>query len=72
VVEVRVGEQDGLDVELQLRDGALEAGRLLPGVDDERGGGTVAAEDEAVLGQRADREGADVHHCCCWRRMRRW
>ena len=60
VVEVAVGEEDRLD----LRPARLDRGEdplgLLAGVDDEHPVGALAAQQEAVLGERADREHLDV------------
>ena len=59
VVEVAVGEQDRLDL-AHLPGGGEDPLRLLAGVDDEDAVGALAAQQEAVLGDRADREHLDV------------
>ena len=61
VVEVGVGEQDRVDPDPELVDGAEDPLRLLAGVDDQPAVGAVAADDVAVLGHLADGEAADVH-----------
>ena len=71
VVEVRVRQQDRLEVEAELLDRAEQPRRLLAGVDDHGLARAVPAEQEAVLGHRADGEHPDVHHCWsffAWRR----
>jgi hypothetical protein len=61
VVEVRVGEQDRGDVDLELVDRLDQALGLVARVDHERPRGAVEAGDVAVLLHRPDGEGADVH-----------
>ena len=59
-------------------DRAEDALGLVAGIDDQPAVGALAAEDEAVLGHRADGEAADVHlsalRCClrAWASRRAW
>ena len=61
VIEVAVGEQDRLELDSQLLDRRQQPRRLLAGIDDQALVGALAAEDVAVLGDRADGEAADLH-----------
>jgi hypothetical protein len=61
VVEVGVGEQDRVDPDPELVDKLQDPLGLLAGIDDQPALRALAADDEAVLGHRADREHADVH-----------
>ena len=66
VVEVAVGEEDRLDRHAHLLDRGQDPLGLLAGVDDQRPVGAVAAQQEAVLGDRADREHLDIEaHFLC-------
>ena len=60
VVEVAVGDQDRLDLGAGLLDLGEDPLRLLARVDDQRLVGALAADDEAVLGDRADGELANL------------
>ena len=68
VVEVAVGDEDGLQLHAQRVDGLQQALGLIAGVDDDRARGLAGvavgvgthAHDVAVLLHRADGEGADV------------
>ena len=60
VVEVAVGEQDRLDLGPIASARGEDPLRLLARVDDEDAVGALAAQQEAVLGDRADGEHLDV------------
>ena len=61
VIDVRVSQQDRLDVEPELVDRGEQARSFVARVDHDGLLGTVAAEDVGVLGERSDGEAADVH-----------
>jgi hypothetical protein len=61
VVEVRVGEQDGLDRGAELGDLAEDALVLVAGVDDDAALAVVGPGDVAVLLQLPDGQPAGLH-----------
>jgi hypothetical protein len=61
VVEVGVGEEDGVEGDPESLDHVQNPVGLVARIDDDRARGAVAAHEVAVLLDRADREGADVH-----------
>ena len=60
VVEVAVGDEDRLDLAARRLDRGEDPLGLLAGVDDQQPVGALAAEQEAVLGDRADGEHLDL------------
>src|SRR5205807_6305170 len=60
VVEMRVGEQDRLELDAEVLDGVQQPIGLLAGVDHEGAGRVLRADEERVLLDRADGEHADV------------
>jgi hypothetical protein len=65
VVEVRVREQDRLEVEPELLDGAEELVLLVARIEDHGLVRALAADDVGVLLRRADGEHADFHQRGC-------
>jgi hypothetical protein len=72
VVEVRVREQDPLELHAQLPDRVQQGVGLVSRVHDQSAVGAVAPEDVRVLGHRADGEHPNVHdQRACLRRWRK-
>jgi hypothetical protein len=72
VIEVRVSEQDALELHAQLPDRVQQLVGLVARIDDQSLVRAVAPEDVRVLGHRADGEHPDVHRQrACLRRWRK-
>ena len=78
VVEVAMRDEDRFDLEPEVVDRIEDAIGVVAGIDHDRPLGAVGPGDVAVLADRADRKGADVHQrlalCaarafCAWRRV---
>ena len=60
MIEVAMREQDALDRQAELGDGAEDGGHVPAGVHDEGGLGGVIPDERAVLLQRGDRDDSDL------------
>ena len=54
MIDVRVGQQDRLDLDVEIADRAQQLVDLVAGVDDDRLARPLAPDDEAVLVERRD------------------
>ncbi len=61
VVDVGVGDENLLELEVEFGEAALDAGDFVAGIDNDGFAGFLVAEDGAVAGERADGEGFQDH-----------